>query len=153
MASFYGLYSYHYTLTCFTMRTSIIMSTHFIPLFSPSLLEPAALLTFNEDFFFLQLVLSFFNSQLSEMKCFRRRWSFTPHTSFKLSLLFTLKSSGSRPIHFSSALARQWLFAGAPVFRFASILSSSRVKVVHLKKNWRQVSIPQISELVLQSEY
>ena len=47
-------------------------------IFSPSLLEPAALITFNEDFFFFQLVLSCFNSQF--LKCFmHRKWSFNPH--------------------------------------------------------------------------
>ena len=47
MASFYGLYSYHYTFTCFTMRTSIIMNTtlNFLSI-SP---WPAALITFYED--------------------------------------------------------------------------------------------------------
>ena len=76
---------------------------------------------------------SCFNSRFLNVSCFTRQWSFNPHsTSFELSLSFTLKSLGSSPI--SSELARQWSFAGAPIFVSVFFLSS-RVKVSHFKRN------------------
>ena len=51
--------------------------------------------------------------------------------NFNYYFKFTLKILGSSPI--LSALARQWSFAGAPVFVSVFFLSS-RVKVVHFKR-------------------
>ena len=62
---------------------------------------------------FLQLL--FLASTRSSTKCFMCRWSFNPHPLNRVSCsrLSLLDSSPNL-----SALTRQWLFMGAPVFHF-----------------------------------
>ena len=65
------------------------------------------------------------------LECFIRQWSFNPHPLNLFLFSFMLKILGSSPI--LSTLARQWSFAGAPVF-FSVFFLSSHVKVFHFKR-------------------
>ena len=66
-----------------------------------------------------------------------------PHPSYRVSFsrLIYLESS---PI-FRARSRVKWSFTGVPAF-LSPFFFSSRVKVVHLERRWRRVSIPQTFE-------
>ena len=81
----------------------------------------------------------------STQNVFMHQWSFNS-TSFVSSLFFMLKLLGSSPI--SSALMRQWSFAGAPCFSF-HLLLFVRQMVVHSKRKLAAGFDPSTFELAV----
>ena len=129
--------------------TSYIQKAHHILYFSPSLLEVAALETFNGA---ISSSNSFFpaSTRLQNISCFTRRWSFDPHsTSFESSLLCTLKSfrieSDFERARASNGRSRARLFFVV----FVSIILLRASNGRPLKESWRRDSNPQTSDLML----